>query len=253
MSRTVVRMTIDDAEHYTDEQRAAIIASYPEHEREARAKGIPQLGSGRVFPISEDRIKIAAFAIPDHWVQIGGLDFGWDHPTAAVKLAWDKDADCVYVTNSYGAREQTPLHHAGALKPWGDWLPWAWPHDGLQHDKGSGEALKDQYKKHGLNMLPERATHSDGSSGLEAGIAEMLERMETERFKVFDHLEDWFAEFRQYHRVDGLIVKEYDDRLSATRYAVMMRRFAKVAEKKKPNLTLGKPRNQSMISGAWMR
>ena len=29
-------MTIDDAEHYTDEQRAAIIASYPPHEREAQ-------------------------------------------------------------------------------------------------------------------------------------------------------------------------------------------------------------------------
>jgi hypothetical protein len=246
-------MTIEDAEHYTAEQRSAIIASYPEHEREARAKGIPQLGSGRVFPIGEDRIKTPAFPIPEHWVQIGGLDFGWEHPTAAVKLAWDKDADCLYVTHSYGAREQTPLHHAGALKPWGEWLPWAWPHDGLQHDKGSGEALKDQYKRHGLHMLPERATHPDGSSGVEAGISEMLERMETERFKVFDHLNDWFAEFRQYHRVDGLIVKEYDDRISATRYAVMMRRFAKPPAKKKVELNLNKPRNPSMVSGAWMR
>src|SRR5690348_5039721 len=105
MTRHVTRMTIADAEHYTEEQRAAIIASYPEHEREARAKGIPQLGSGRVFPIGEDRIKIKAFPIPEHWPQIGGLDFGWDHPTAAVKLAWDKDADVLYVTHSYGARE----------------------------------------------------------------------------------------------------------------------------------------------------
>ena len=47
-------MTIDDAEHYTPEQRAAIISSYPEHEREARAKGIPVLGSGRVFPVAEE-------------------------------------------------------------------------------------------------------------------------------------------------------------------------------------------------------
>ena len=129
-------MTIDDAEHYTPEQRAAIVASYPEHEREARAKGIPQLGSGRVFPVSEASIKVGAFAIPAHWPQIGGLDFGWDHPTAAARLAWDKDADCIYQTHCYAAREQTPLHHSGALKPWGEWLPWAWPHDGLQHDKG---------------------------------------------------------------------------------------------------------------------
>ena len=49
MSRHVTFMTIDDAEHYSPERRAEIIASYPAHEREARAKGIPVLGSGRVF------------------------------------------------------------------------------------------------------------------------------------------------------------------------------------------------------------
>ena len=38
MTRAVVTMTIDDAEHYTPEQRAAIVASYPAHEREARAR-----------------------------------------------------------------------------------------------------------------------------------------------------------------------------------------------------------------------
>jgi len=231
---------------------AAIVAAYPEHEREARAKGIPQLGSGRVFPVSEESIKCAAFPIPEHWPQIGGLDFGWDHPTAASRLAWDKDADTLYLTHCYAAREQTPLHHAGALKPWGDWLPWAWPHDGLQHDKGSGEALKDQYRKHGLAMLPEKATHVDGGNGVEAGIIEMLERMETGRFKVFDHLTEWFEEFRQYHRKDGLIVKEYDDRISATRYAIMMRRFAKLAVKKTISLGLSGPRNSALRPGGWM-
>ena len=56
MSRHVTRMTIEDAEHYTPEQRAAIIASYPAHERKARAEGIPSLGSGRVFPVDEAAI-----------------------------------------------------------------------------------------------------------------------------------------------------------------------------------------------------
>ena len=226
MSRHVTRMTIDDAEHYTPEERAAIIASYPAHERKARAKGIPIPGSGRVFPIDEDDIKIPAFAIPDHWVQIGGIDFGWDHPTAAAKLAWDRDADCIYVTNSYGLREATPVIHAGTLKAWGSWLPWAWPHDGLQHDKGSGEELAQQYRDQGLMMLDERATFENGSNGVEAGIAEMIDRMQTGRWKVFEHLEDWFSEFRLYHRKDGLIVKLNDDRLSASRYAMMMKRFA---------------------------
>lgn len=226
MSRHVTRMTIEDAEHYTPEQRASIISSYPAHERKARAMGIPVLGSGRVFPIDEDELKVRGFTIPAHWPQIGGLDFGWDHPTAAVKLAWDRDADVLYVTNSYGRREATPVMHAAALRPWGEWLPWAWPHDGLQHDKGSGEQLAAQYREQKLNMLTSRAMFEDGTNGVEAGISEMLDRMQTGRWKVFDHLEDWFAEFRLYHRKDGLIVKLNDDRLSASRYAMMMKRVA---------------------------
>lgn len=244
MSRHVTRMTIADAEHYTEEQRAAIIASYPAHERKARAQGIPVLGSGRVFPIDEDDIKIAAFAIPEHWPLIGGLDFGWDHPTAAVRLAHDRDTDVIYVTHSYGLREATPIIHAAALKPWGEELPWAWPHDGLQHDKGSGSPLAEQYRDQGLDMLPEKATFEDGSNGVEAGIAEMIDRMQTGRWKVFGHLEDWFAEFRLYHRKDGLIVKLNDDRISASRYAMMMRRFAKPARRPV------KPRHAP--AGGWM-
>ena len=121
--RTVTTMTIDDAEHYTAEERERIVASYPAHEREARTKGIPSMGSGRIFPVSEESISVEPFSIPKHWVQIGGMDFGWDHPFGAVHLAWDRDADCIYVTKEYREREQTPVLQSAALKPWGAWLP----------------------------------------------------------------------------------------------------------------------------------
>jgi len=236
MSRAVIRMTIDDAEHYTPEQRAAIIAAYPAHEREARVKGIPALGSGRIFPVTDEAVTCQAFAIPPFWPQLGAMDFGWDHPFAAVSLAWDRDTDTIYVTRAYREREATPVVHAAALRPWGDWLPWAWPHDGLQHDKGSGSSLADQYAAQKLNMMPERAHYltetGEKQSGVEAGLADMLTRMQTGRFKVFAHLADWFSEFRLYHRKDGKVVKEMDDLLSATRYGVMMLRFAET----KPSL-----------------
>lgn len=87
-----------------------------------------------------------------------------------------------------------------------------------------------QYKAQGLNMLKERATFEDGSNGVEAGLADMLARMQTQRFKVFGHLADWFEEFRLYHRKDGMVVKQSDDLMSATRYALMMRRHAKTQE-----------------------
>lgn len=227
---TIVNMTIDDVEHYTPEQRAAIVASYPEHEREARTKGIPILGSGRVFPIAEDAIKVTAFPIPPHWARIVGLDFGIDHPTAAVWMAWDRDADCLYVTDAYRVRDASIAIHAAGIRARGDWIPVAWPHDGLQRDKGSGEQLADQYRAQGLNMLRARATFEDGSNGVEAGISEMLTRMQTMRFRVFSHLNDWFEEFRLYHRKDGLVVKDGDDLLSATRYATMMKRMARTQD-----------------------
>lgn len=237
MAKHVTNMTIYDVDHYTDEEREAIIQSYPEHEREARAKGIPMLGSGRVYPIAEERIKCDPMPIPAHWPQINGLDFGFDHPFAASNLAWDRDFDRIYVTKGYRESGQIPLIHSGALKPWGAWIPCAWPHDGLQHDKGSGMQLKEQYASHGLNMLHEHATHPEGGFGVEAGIAEILERMQTDRFKVFSTLDQWFEEFRMYHRLDGKIVKEREDLLDSTRVAVMMMRFAKV----KPTGTIKAP------------
>ncbi len=227
MGRSVVSMTIDDVDHYSDEQKAQIIASYPAHEREARAKGIPTMGSGRIFPVEESLITIPPLVIPKHWPQIIGLDFGWDHPTAAARLAWDRDSDTVYVTAAYRRREAVPVIHAASIRAWGEWIPVAWPHDGLQHDKGSGEQLAEQYRVQKLNMLDEKATHAEGGNGVEAGLMEMLERMETGRLKVFAGLNDWFEEFRLYHRVDGKVVKERDDLMSATRYGVMMLRNAK--------------------------
>jgi pyridoxal/pyridoxine/pyridoxamine kinase len=102
----------------------------------------------------------------------------------------------------------------------------------LQHDKGSGDQLAAQYRSQGLKMLPQRATFEDGTSGVEAGIAEMFDRMQTDRLKVFSNLNDWWEEFRTYHRKDGLIVKQNDDLMAATRYAVMMRRCAEVQFKR---------------------
>ena len=164
---------------------------------------------------------------PREFARIRGIDFGYDHPFAAVELVYDRDGDIIWVTRAFRQRESTPVIHAAAIRAWGmEWVPCAWPHDGLAHDKGSGDALATQYRAQHLNMLRDRATFPDGGSGVEAGLMAMLDRMQTGRFKVFAHLNDWFEEFRLYHRKDGKIVKEHDDLMSATRYALMMLRFA---------------------------
>lgn len=224
----VTNMTIDDVEHYSVEQKRRIIDSYPAHEREARAMGIPMLGSGRIFPVAEEVIVEPPLAtIPQHWKQIIGLDFGWDHPTAAVRLCYDEEVDCIHLTNNYRQREAIPLIHAAAIKPWGEWIPVAWPADALQHDKGSGEQLSKIYRDNGLKMLSEKAAFGDDrGNGVEAGNTEMLERMQTGRWKVDANCGLWLEEFRLYHREKGKIVKVMDDTLCASRYAMMMLRYA---------------------------
>jgi phage terminase large subunit-like protein len=235
-SRAIVQMHLEDCRyedgpgHYTDAEIAAIVSAYPEHERDARAKGVPMLGSGRIFPVAEAHIEAEPFEIPGSWARMGAIDFGWDHPTAAVEIAWDREGDVLFVTNCYKRAERTPAHHCMTLRRWHQGMPWAWPHDGWQHDKGSGKTLADQYRGEGLRMLREHATFPDGGFGLEAGLQEMLDRMQTGRFKVWKHLEEWWAEFRLYHRKDGKVVKEGDDLMAATRVAVMAKRFARAQD-----------------------
>ena len=230
--RGVVKMTIDDARHIPESERQKIIDGYPAHEREARSKGVPFLGSGRIFVTPEEALKMPPLQpLPRHWSYLWGIDFGIDHPFAAVLMGWDKDADILTICHTvrmkaaYG-QTITPMQHAAAMLPFGR-VPVAWPQDGTIRES-SGETLAAQYKRHGLNMLAEHATFSDGGYSTEAGIIEMDERMTTGRWRVFSHLEEWFGEYREYHREDGEIVKIADDLLSASRVAMMMRRYAKL-------------------------
>jgi phage terminase large subunit-like protein len=229
--RSVTTMTLDDVQHYTAAEKEAIAASYAPHEREARTKGVPVLGSGRVFPVSEEMITVEHREFPSHWPRIGGLDFGWDHPFGAVELVHDRDADVVYVSRTYRARQTSVIAQCSALRAWGRDLRWVWPADGRQETlAGAGNPLAEQYRREGLDLWLDHATFEDGGVSVEAGIAEMLTRMETGRLKVFKYLRDWLDEFAMYHRKDGKVIKEHDDLLCATRYGIMMLRFARTAQ-----------------------
>lgn len=235
-------MTLDDAPHFSPEDRKALLEKYPAHERDVRGKGIPMLGSGRIFPLTDDQVSVTPFKVPDYWPVLGGIDFGYDHPTAAVRGAHDREADILYITHAYRVAKATPIQHAGALRAWGN-IPWAWPHDG-EHETsaGGGVDLATQYRKQGLDMLAERAKperhskkagQSPNSSAMEAGLMSLLDRMQGGRLKVFEHLGDWFEEFRLYHRKKGKVVKFNDDLMSATRYLEVSLRYARTVTMKK--------------------
>jgi len=219
--------TWDDAPHLTTETKEQLLAQYPPHERELRSKGIPVFGSGLVFPISEADITCDYFSIPDDWPRMAAIDFGWDHPTAVVWGAYDKNSDTIYIYDEYSRKQGLPEIHIAAINSRPKWIPIAWPKDGLQTDKGSGISLSDQYKKAGANMMHDwfknpysTADKGNGNYNIEPGIMEMLARFESGRLKVFPHLMEWFKEFRAYHRKEGKIVPLNDDLMSASRYMV---------------------------------
>lgn len=226
--------TWDEAPHLAKETRERYSLTYQDYEVDARTKGVPMLGSGGVYPVPDEQIKCDPFPIPDHYRRIAGIDFGIDHPTAVAWLAYDADADIVYVTDCHKQRGETPSYHSQAIKSRGVWIPVSWPHDGMSRDKGSGIPLAQQYRSLGVNMLGEPASWSTDMQvsreakpqSRETGNIEILDRMRSGRFKVFSHLSEWFQEKRLLHRKEGRIVAIDDDLESATRYAIMMLRCA---------------------------
>lgn len=221
------RATWDDAPHLNEETKEALLGMYPEWQRDMRTKGLPLMGAGLIFDIGDKEIKCQPFECPSHWYVINGMDFGWDHPQAHVQIWWDKDSDTIVVSEAWKKSKALPEVAWGAVRAWAEGAPTAWPHDGLQTEKGSGKQQKSYYEEAGWEMLDLHAQWLDGSNGVEAGIVEMYRLMELGKFKVFGHLSGFFEEKMNYHRDEnGKIVKIEDDILSAIRYAYMMRRFA---------------------------
>lgn len=227
-SQYMQRATWDDAKHLTEKTKRELLAAYPEWQRDMRTKGLPLLGAGLIFDIGDDDIKCEPFECPPHWWVINGMDFGWDHPQAHVQLWIDRDTDTIYLAHAWKQSKVSPAVAWSAVRQWAQGVPTAWPMDGLQTEKGSGEQQKNYYQQAGWQMTPEHATWPAGGVGVEAGLVELYDRMTTGKFKVFKHLSGWFEEKLNYHRDEnGHIVKVADDLLSATRYAYMMRRYAK--------------------------
>ena len=240
--QALLTATWNDAPHLTEEEKEQRLAAFPPHEREMRSKGIPMMGSGLIFPFSEENIVVTPLEIPTHWPQIIGIDFGGGrskggHPFAAAKLAWDRDSDSVYLTSEYRVKAHIPTQHADVIKKWGDWILVAWPHDGLNTEKGTGIQLRQEYESAGLNMYRDRATNppdfsagkkeGEGGNSREKSLLDMYNRFENGKFFVFSSCRMFLEEMRMYHRDEkGKIVDLMDDMISATRYAHMMLRHA---------------------------
>ena len=234
--RAVFRIASAEVKHISEARREELTSGYQEHERQARIEGTPQLGTGPVFPLELLPAMVKSFNpdtdIPLYARWCVGIDFGFGHPFAAALIAWAHDTGRIWVVDSFRMERSSALYHVQRIHAMtrGLRIPVAWPHDGAQHDKGSGLPLAQQYKNFGANMLSSHAVnHGTKVNSVEPALSEMREIIFGGKLTIAGHNHELLDEIRNYHRdEDFRIVKQRDDLVSAVRYAVMMRRHGKL-------------------------
>ena len=206
----------DDVPHLDDATKAMLIATTPQHQRDARTKGLPQLGSGAVYGFPESELIIPDHPLSSHLRHRFGLDAGGGaKPTAAVWLAADPAAGGrVTLYSTYKRESPEVALHIAAIKARGAWIPGVGDAAALIVTEHDAEQLINVYKRGGIDIeLPDKA--------VETGIQAVWELMSAGRFKVFASQVEWIKEFRTYQRDEkGRIKKENDHCLDATRYAI---------------------------------
>lgn len=215
----VTTATWDDVPHLSEADKERLLADIPPYQRDARSKGVPSLGSGAIYPISEDLYLVEPFAIPDAWPRLYGLDVGGK--TAAVWLAINPDTLQVYVYSSYYQERQEPSIHATAIKGRGDWIPGVIDPASRGRSQHDGQRLMDMYQDLGLTL-------SLAENAVETGLYTLWEALSIDRLKIFKGQEQLMREIRGYARDEqGRVIKANDHIMDAMRYAYMTKDRAK--------------------------
>lgn len=211
--RACVQATWDDAPHLDPETKAALWRDMPIHQRDARSKGIPALGSGAIYPIAEAELLCEPFLIPAWYEFCFGLDVGWNR-TAAVWGARDTSTDVLYLWAEHYRGQAEPALHAQAIRAKGDWIPGVIDPASRGRAQNDGAQLLSIYQQLGCNLTL-------ANNAVESGIYEVMTRMSTGRLKIFKTLQNLRAELRLYRRDEkGHIVKENDHAMDALRYMI---------------------------------
>lgn len=214
MSRHVVMASWMDVPHLSEKAKAELEASYPPHQRAARTKGIPQLGSGAIYPVAEEDVVCEPFEFPIWYRRVYGLDVGWNR-TAAIWGALDPETDVCYLYSEYYRGEAEPAVHAQGINSRGKWIPGVIDPASRGRAQHDGTQLLSTYQMLGLNL-------GLADNAVEAGLYAVWARLSSGRLKVFANLQNWLGEFRIYRRDEkGKIVKENDHLMDASRYLVM--------------------------------
>lgn len=214
MTKHLVMAGWDDVPHLDEKTKKELYDSIPPYQRDARSKGIPQLGSGAIYPVPESEIICKPFELPKYWPRCYALDVGWNR-TAAVWGAWNQDDDTVYLYAEHYRGQAEPSVHANSIRSRGNWIPGVIDPAARGRAQKDGDQLHQNYVDLGLHL-------GKAENAVEAGIYAVWERLSGGRLFVFNSLQNWLSEFRIYRRDEkGKIVKENDHLMDATRYLIM--------------------------------
>lgn len=152
------------------------------------------------------------------WLRLCSLHISEDGQIAAVWVAWDKDTDSMRVYDCIPSQMKVLAIHADAIKKRGKWIPTVWNLEGKE--------IANMLLEHDCKILPETLMKKDTDMIAESLSQDIWQRMETGRFKVADHIEDWWQEFEEFSREEMKIPKDYP-LMNATRHAIPHLRLGK--------------------------
>jgi phage terminase large subunit-like protein len=210
----VVMASWEDVPHLSEQAKRELLESIPPYQRDARTKGIPQLGAGVIYPIPESEYLVDPFTIPETWRKAYGFDVGWNK-TAAIWAAEDPNSGVWYLYSEYYRGEVEPSVHAQAIHSRGKWINGAIDTAARGRSQTDGENLQQMYQDLGLQLV-------GADKSVETGLYTCWQLLSEGRIKVFKTLGNFLNEIRVYRRDEkGKVVKTNDHLMDAFRYLIM--------------------------------
>lgn len=232
----------DDVPHLDEKTKALMLASIPEWSRDARSKGIPQLGSGAIYRVPLDNFLIDDQPIPDHFKKVYALDVGWRF-TAALWGAINPENGVIWIYDELFVSGLQPFEYARMIKDRGDWIHGVVDSASGNSSQTDGHNVFDLLTSEGLQL-------SYPNKAVDAGIFAVWEALTHGKIKVFKSCKKLQEEYKLYRRDEkGRIVKEKDHTLDALRYLVMSGRDK--AQSLQDVHKVAEPRHYSSRQG-WM-
>jgi phage terminase large subunit len=158
----------------------------------------PVAGLRPVITIARTEFEVSPFKLPRHFRK----GFAMEVHGQGVHCLWgalDPDADILYLITEYARDYAEPGMHAQAISARGKWIP------GLfDCDETNARQFDEMIRLYAVQGLVRIAP---ADRAVEAGIADLQQRIATGRLKAFSTCQGFFADYRGYRRdEDGRLV-----------------------------------------------